>query len=314
MIEPTPPKTSLRARRRERIRERGLTGEFFLDKSFDFVLIFVGLYAATALQRCQDQVREKDEYIAMLHDFKTELEANREQESSIEKDLGPIVVDVQPPEIGGMRDTFDAYFHELHEDEEVLHCLHKEFTVTGGLDSDPEAKAKCHELYTTFLHHHEQADANFDFKPVVLTPFYRYEVWQMYLANGVKIFKNKELAVKIGEIYNNAKIIEKQVSDIESIYNDGFMKQVGKTAATDLELAELVSDEEAEHGLSPERQKLLAHISELIKEEHYATKEVKLILEMNVERMKSTVLLMREEIDAVTAGIEQELDKVDKSR
>jgi hypothetical protein len=310
MTEPTPPKVSLRARRRDRLRERGLTGEFFLDKSFDFVLIFVGLYAATGLQRCQDQVREKDEYIAMLNDFKSELEANRAQEASIEKDLGPIVVGVEPPEIGGMRDTFDAFFHELHEDEAVLDCLHKEFAVAGGLDSEAEAKAKCHELYQGFLHHHEQPDSNFDFKPVVLTPFYRYEVWQMYLANGVRIFKNKELAVKIGEIYNNAKIVEKQVADIESLYNDGFMKQVGRTAATDMELAELVSDEEAEHGLSPERKKLLTHISELIKEEHYATKEVKLVLEMNVERMKSTVLLMRAEIDAVTAGIDEELGKV----
>lgn len=312
MTEPNPTPTTRAGRRRQRLRERGLNAEFFLDKSVDFLLIFVGLYAATGVQRCQDLSREKDEYVAMLQDFKSELEANREQEASIVKDLGPIVVGQTPPEIGDMRETFDAYFHELHEDEEVLECLHKEFTVEGGLETDADAKAKCHELYANFLHHHEQPDANFDFKPVVLTPFYRYEVWQMYLANGVRIFKNKELAVKIGEIYNNAKIIEKQVADIETIYNDAFMKQVGRTAATDLELAELVGDEEAEHGLSAERKQLLSHIAEVIKDEHYATKEVKVVLEMNVERMKSTVLIMRAEIDAVTVAIDEELAKVDR--
>lgn len=289
-----------------------MTVEFFLDKSIDFVMIFVGLYAATGLQRCQDLSREKQEYVAMLDDFKVELQANSEQEASIEKDLGPIVVGEDPPEIGDMRETFDAYFHELHEDEAVLECLHNEFAVASGLADDAEAKAKCHERYQEFLHHHEQPEANFDFKPVVLTPFYRYEVWQMYLANGVRIFKNKELAVKIGEIYNNAKIIEKQVSDIETIYNDAFMKQVGRTAATDAELAELVSDEEAEHGLSPERKQLLSHISEVIKDEHYATKEVKVVLEMNVERMKATVLTMRAEIDTVTVAIDEELGKVER--
>jgi hypothetical protein len=306
----TPPTTRAQRRRRQ-LREKGLTGEFFFDKSFDFVLIFVGLYAATAVQRCQDLSKEKDEYVAMLGDFKAELQANREQEQSIVKDLGPIIVGQKPPEIGAMRDTFDAYFHELHEDEAVLHCLHDEFMVAeGGIGKDAEAKQKCHDLYQNFLAHHHDPEANFDFKPVVLTPFYRYEVWQMYLANGVRIFKNKDLARKIGEIYNNAKIIEKQVADIEETYNDAFMAQVGRTAATDLELAELVADEEAEHGLSPDKKQLLTHISERIKEEHYATKEVKVVLEMEVERMKNTALIMRDEIDTVTQLIDEELASV----
>jgi hypothetical protein len=306
----TPPTTRAQ-RRRSRLREKGLTGEFFFDKSFDFILIFVGLYAATAVQRCQDLSNEKAEYVAMLGDFKAELQSNREQEQSIVKDLGPIVIGQDPPEIGAMRATFDAYFHELHEDEDVLHCLHDEFTVEGSaLSNDAAATQKCHALYQTFLDHHKNSEANFNFKPVVLTPFYRYEVWQMYLANGVRIFKNKDLARKIGEIYNNAKIVEKQVANIETRYNDAFMKQVGRTAATDAELAELVADEEAEHGLSAERKLLLQHISGLIKEEHYATKEVKVVLEMEVERMKNTVLIMREEIDAVTVLIDEELGRI----
>jgi hypothetical protein len=300
-------------RRRARLREQGLSGEFFVDKAVDFVLIFVGLYAAIGVQRWQELAREQHEYVAMLGDFKAELQANGEQERSIVKDLGPIVVGHKPPELGAMRATFDAYFHELHEDQDVLRCLHDEYMVEGSaLSKDPEAKQRCHDRYQAFLEHHQNPEANFDFKPVALTPFYRYEVWQMYLANGVRIFNNKDLARKIGEIYNNAKLIEKQVADIEATYNETFMKQVGRTAATDAELAELVADEEAEHGLSAERKQLFQHISGRIKEEHYATKEVKIVLEMEVERMKNTVLIMREEIDAVSVLIDEELGRVNR--
>lgn len=296
------------ARRREKLRDEGMTLEFVIDKAVDFLLIFVGLYAATATQRWQDRQSEREEYVAMLGDFEVELATNLEQEASIIKDLGPLLLDQDPPELGDMRATFDAYFAELREDEEVLGCLHKEFTVENGLDAS--AKPTCHALYQTFLAHHQQPDANFDFRPVALTPFYRYEVWQMYLANGVRIFQNKELAVAIGEIYNNAKIIERQVAEIEALYNDQFMKQVGKTAATDLQLAELVEDEEAAQGLSSQHERILVRLEEHIKSEHYAVKEIKLVLEMKVERMKSTVLLMRAEIEAVDAEIDAELAAV----
>ena len=284
-----------------------MTVEFVLDKTVDFVLIFVGLYAAIAVQRWQDQAGERDEYVAMLHDFARELETNRDQEGAIVEDLGPILVDQQPPEIGDMRQTFDAFFGQLHADEAVLRCLHDEYAVEGRFA--PEREAECHALYDRFVvdHGKDNTETSFDFEPVVLTPFYRYEVWQMYLANGVRIFANKELAVALGEIYNNAKIIERQVAEIEAVYNDEFMKQVGRTAATDLQLAELVHDVKIEQRLTPERKQVLIRVEEAIKNEHYAVKEIQLVIEMNVERMKSTVLLLRSEIEAASAGIEIEL-------
>ncbi|MBK8263461.1 MAG: hypothetical protein IPK80_19225 [Nannocystis sp.] len=177
-----------------------------------------------------------------------------------------------------------------------------------------EEKAACHALYAKFEQAHNTADthaSSFNFKPAVLTPFYRYEVWQLYLANGVRLFRNKDLAVKIGEIYNNARLVEKQVAEIETIYNDSFMKQVGRSSATDQELAEIIHDEEQEHGLSPQNQTILIHISEAIKEEHAATIEAQSILTLKVERMKSTVGLMHKEIEAVQAAIDDELKVVD---
>jgi len=280
--------------------------ELLVDKSIDFALIFVGLYAATALQRCQDTVKEKQEYVSLLQDFKRELNANVEQEASIEKDLGSIDETAPGKNLGPMQETFKHFFEELEEDEKVVKCLHDEFAVAKDLEH-PEPPEGCHELYKKFDKAHSEHKESFNFQPAVLTPFYRKEVWQLYLADGVKTFRNKELAVDIAEVYANAELIEEQVKDIETTYNDAFMAQVGRTAATDMELAEIVHDEEAHHGLSPTDLKMLQHVDEAIKDEHYASLEVERTLELKVERMKKTVLLMREEIAAVQKAIDTEL-------
>jgi len=283
-----------------------LASELALDKLVDFVLIFVGLYAATALQRCQDTAKEKDEYVAMLRDFKGELSANLEQEAAIERDLGD-VEDVTPGKnLGPMKATFDRFFHQLAEDEKVVACLHEEFATSVHADP-PKANDECHDLYKAFDAAHVGHETKFTFRPAVLTPFYRYEVWQLYIADGVKTFRNKELAVEIGEVYNNARAIEKHVADIEVTYNDAFMTQVGRSAATDMELAEVVHDEEREHGLSEQNQTRLIHISEAVKDEHYSTTEVHHVLELKIELMKGIVLVMRAEIDAINAAIDEEL-------
>lgn len=85
------------------------------------------------------------------------------------------------------------------------------------------------------------------------------------------------------------------------------MTQVGRTAATDLELAEVVHDEETEHGLSAQDQQVLIGISEAVKEEHFAAVEVKSVLELKIERMKRTALLLRQEIADVTKAIRSEV-------
>ncbi len=304
---PSPGFQSAAAKKRAKRAESGGGAlELLLDKSIDFALIFVGLYAATALQRCQDTAKEKQEYVSLLKDFKRELQANVEQEASIEKDLGAIDKTTPGENLGPMQDTFKHFFEELEEDEKVVKCLHDEFAVDEDPEH-PEPPEGCHELYAKFDKAHSEHKESFEFKPAVLTPFYRKEVWQLYLADGVKTFRNKELAVDIAEVYANAALIEEQVKDIETTYNDAFMSQVGRTAATDMELAEIVHDEEAHHGLSASDLTLLLHVDEAIKDEHYASLEVERTLELKVERMKKTVILMRKEILAVQEAIDAEL-------
>jgi hypothetical protein len=285
--------------------------ELVIDKLIDFFLIFIGLYAAIAVQRWQDTAKEKQEYLSLLGDFKRELGANLSQEASIEKDLGPIVDTTPGSNLGPMQETFARFFEELAEDEEVIKCLHDEFAAATKA-GETHVREECHVLYAQFDKAHGKATTSFDFKPAVLTPFYRYEVWELYIADGIKTFRNKDLAVKIAEAYSNARLIEKQVADIEATYNDAFMKQVGRSAATDMELAEIVHDEEQAHGLSSQNQTLLIHVSEAIKEEHYASLEVQRILELKVERMKNIVLLMREEIESVERAIDEEIARIDR--
>ena len=303
---------SAAARKREQRAAKKAEGgsgalDLFFDKSIDFALIFVGLYAATSLQRCQDAEKEKQEYVSLLGDFKRELDANVAQEASIEKDLGSIDASTPGENLGPMEKTFSHFFEELKEDEKIVSCLHDEFVAKHEDDGKSHAPEGCHELYKQFDKGHSGHDTGFSFEPAVLTPFYRREVWQLYLADGVKTFRNKELAVSIAEVYANADLVEEQVQDIEETYNDAFMKQVGRTAATDMELAEIVHDEETAGGLSAADMTLLLHVDESIKGEHYGALEAQRSLELKVERMKKTVLIMRGEIEDVKAAIDEEL-------
>lgn len=291
--------------------------ELALDKLIDFVLIFVGLYAAMAVERCQAAEGEREEYVGMLGDFSSELTANLAQEASIEKDLGPIDQTDPNDNLGPMSKTFEEFFKDLEHDETLVDCLRKQFLRTKH-KVDAAHDAECHAAYAVFHKERKQAKASgksaagFGFKPAVLTPFYRYEVWDMYLAGGVKLFKNKELALHIGEIYSNAKLIERQVADIEKTYNDVFMSQSGRTAATDAELAEIIEDEEEDGELSAEDRKALLDVDESLKDERYEVVELRSVLALKVERLKQTVITMRGEIRDVKEAIGAELAKVGK--
>lgn len=288
--------------------------ELALDKVVDFILIFVGLYAAMSVERCQADHAERDEYVAMLKDFGLELDANRAQERSIEKDLGAIDEATPPNNMGPMAKTFTDFFADLEHDDTLVHCLHEEFLRAKHAVHTPA----CHAAYAKFREEHKKVpgasspQVGFAFRPAVLTPFYRYEVWQMYLAGGVKVFKNKDVAIKIGEVYNNAHLIERQVAEIEKTYNDVFMRQTGRSLATDAELAEIIEDEEEEGELSTEDRRQLVSVDEALKDERFAVLELQGVLVLQVERLKTTVLAMRREIEVAKAAIAEETAKLAK--
>jgi hypothetical protein len=287
--------------------KRSRVVEFLLDKFIDFILIFVGLYAAASLARYQDEADAKDEYVLLLKDFKRELAANLQQETSIEKDLGPLTETTPGKNLGPIEKVFHDYFEELQKDEKVAHCLHVEFASTVDSHVVTEGIDGCHEAYKKFDESHGSDSKHFDFEPAVLTPFYRYEVWELYQVSGVSNFRNKELAVQIGEIYNNARLVERMVADIETTYNDSFLSQVGRSAATDMALAEIVHDEETTHGLSAQDQKILIQVAHDVKHEYFAALEAQNIIALKVERLKNRALLLRKEITEVSQALDQEI-------
>jgi len=286
--------------------------ELALDKVVDFILIFVGLYAAMSVERCQADHAERDEYADLLKDFGLELDANLAQEKSIEKDLGAIDQSTPPNNLGPMAKTFTDFFADLEHDDTLVGCLHAEFLRDKHAVHTPA----CHAAYGMFREEHKKAPgahgprAGFAFRPAVLTPFYRYEVWQMYLAGGIKVFKNKDVAIKIGEVYNNAHLVERQVAEIEKTYNDVFMRQTGRSLATDAELAEIIDDEEEDGVLSVEDRRQLVDIDEALKDERFAVVELQGVIVLQVERLKATVLAMRREIEVAKAAIAEESAKL----
>lgn len=287
--------------------------ELTLDKVIDFVLIFVGLYAAMSVERCQAEHTERDEYVTMLKDFSAELDANLAQEKSIEKVLGAIDQAAPPDNMGPMAKTFTDFFHDLEHDETLVECLRAEFLRA----KHKKRSAECHAAYSKFHDEHKKTAhhapaTGFAFRPAVLTPFYRYEIWQMYLAGSVKLFKNKDVAKKIGEVYNNAHLIERQVADIEKLYNDVFMRQTGRSMATDAELAEIIEDEEEEGELAPDELRQLVTLDEALKNEYFEVVELQGVLRLQVERLKNTVLVMRREIEVAKAAIDEETQKLAK--
>lgn len=284
-----------------------LSGDLVLDKVIDFFLIFIGLYAAIAVQRYQDERKERTEYVVLLEDFVVEIKANRQQHATIERDLGPVIEIPPGPVLGPMAATFEAFEKEMSEDEQLVKCLHREFAP-----AQKKSSPLCHKLYAEFEKNGASragTAAAAHFEPVVLSPFYRYEVWELYTSTGAKLFKNKDLAVKIGEIYNNARLIEKQVAEIEGTYNDTFMKQVGRMLASEASLAEIVHDEETDGSLSAEDVARLGRVGETMRDARFATLEAKSLLEAKIRRMKKTVLTTNGEIDAVLSLLDTELRK-----
>ena len=60
------------------------------DKGLDLVLMFLGLYAAMAVQDFVDHGKDRVQYIKLLEGFQEELESNKAQRTNIESKLGSL--------------------------------------------------------------------------------------------------------------------------------------------------------------------------------------------------------------------------------
>ncbi|HEY0705850.1 MAG TPA: hypothetical protein VGG33_03590, partial [Polyangia bacterium] len=147
------------------------------------------------------------------------------------------------------------------------------------------------------------------FRPVDLAPHYRTEVHQVYLANGIKVFENKHLAVKIGEAYTLAQEIERGMADIEKRFNDGFMQKAGEQEALSSRIEEAFSPEVLLREPDQARAQL-AEVTEEVRTQRYVVVEIHKVLEAKVLRIKEMVVRMDAHLAAVAADIDAELARM----
>jgi hypothetical protein len=290
-----------------------LKQELVLDKVIDFVLIFVGLYAAIAVQKWQDGAKEKAEYNKLLGDFKAELHANQERKRDIEKGLGASGVRGPGKVLGPLQAVFDDYLSSAAEATKVFGCLEPLLPRTPGqrgarMVMSPGMKKECQRVFASA----EQASAGDDeetFQPVDLAPRYRSEVHQVYLANGIKVFENKNLAVKIGEAYTMAREIERGMADIEQRFNDGFMQKAGEQEALTAQIDEALSPDSLKR--QPEQARArLTRVMEELQTQRFVVVEIHKVLEAKVTRIKDMVARMDGHLAAVVSEINAELARL----
>ncbi len=146
------------------------------------------------------------------------------------------------------------------------------------------------------------------FVPIDLAPLYRYEVWQTYLASGIKVFKDKEakvLGLKLGEVYSAAREVEKRVEDIEKVFNDSFMDAKGKIDSLGAEMEDLLGDFDDPDDLR-EAQPRLNEMAEEILASKYDIINIESVIHMKTERLKEYVGDMNKKFDALKAELDKE--------
>lgn len=298
---------SLQAQKREEMNWR----ELAVDKVIDLVLIFLGLYAAIAVQDCQDRAKEKNDYRELLASFQRELTHNQGQKAVLEDSLGPIGTTEPPDNLGPTKRLFDDFRLQADEADRMLTCT---ATLLSAMEGPPrdragaEKLAECAELLEK-VEKGETPASGMQWKPVSLAPLYREDVWQLYLANGVKVFENKDLAVRIGATYSKVKRVEQAVAEIEAFINEGFMQKIGQVSASMSELEELMPSGEDQKKLKaavPQLREKFKALSNQIRAHKTSVAQIQAVIELKVQKLKELMVEMDKGFTEAVAAIEAE--------
>ncbi len=82
--------------------------EIGVDKSIDAILIPVGLFAALWFQGWVDDRKEREDYGALIADFKNEAETNRTRSASLAASIGPFSDTGEDTVLGPINEKYDA--------------------------------------------------------------------------------------------------------------------------------------------------------------------------------------------------------------
>jgi hypothetical protein len=281
--------------------------ELFLDKFVDLVLVFIGLYAAIAVQKWQEDVKDNKEYKRLLRDFRDELQANQGRRAGVEETVGGIDERAPGKALGGLQVTFDEYLKGTADAITLLSCV-EPMLVQAPRKGRKASKAPApSEACRKLLAEVDKNGEGDEFRPVDLAPRYRTDVHQLYLANGIKVFENKGLAVKLSEAYSRARTIESGLAEVERLYNDTFMQKIGEQEAIEGQLEEVVSHEGARRSPGDVREKL-ASVADNVRTQRYVVMELRKVLEAKVVRIKDLLGQADDHLGKVIAEVDKELE------
>ncbi len=287
------------------------------DKSVDLVFMFLGLYAAIAVQDLVDHQKDKQNYQQLLSGFKEELESNQDQRSNIESKLGKLE---EINDIGESGASFKFFSSQGKYMDQFLDCYldMKLKSIKKKSLSDKRIKS-CKVLFKKGFK--LKAPEHLD-----LTPVYRKDVWRFYLAGGVQLFqmfekKVKEarctiegkpsygLAICIGSIYTVLKKVEEQVAEIQSLVNDTYFNRQGILDAEFKNFKRVVktlgkrTDGEAISILK----KHTAHLKSDVQNGQQAVDVSLSLMRFKIKQLKKTALALDQRFNEVLKALNKEI-------
>ncbi len=299
--------------------------DLVIDKLIDLVLMFLGLYAAIAVQDLVDAGKERRQYTQLLQGFSDELRNNKKQRVAVEEKLGAL----DQPGIGQVKARVDFFKAQSSYYARYASCYRdlwaSQNPKTRALTSATEEELRlCLDVV-------KGGFKEKDPEHLALTPVYRRDVWRFYLAGGVHLFQEfegknqgarctlngvvvKSLAICIGSTYGELDEIEREVSGLQELVNDTYFNRQGSLSAVFEEFKERVKpyqkvrSEEAFRAIDA----LARRVAEHAEEGRFAVERTAAVMHFKVKLLKERMLTLDARFKEVRARIRQELGQPSK--
>ena len=311
--------------------------ELLVDKSIDAVLIPVGLFAALWFQGWVDEKKEAEDYASIVSDFRPEVARNRDKVKLLESDLGPVAEIEDEKVLGPLEDKFTNFKDETAQLSQVFDCLDLLIEIDArprppgakkppapapeAAPQDGEAAPPVEEeppemsdeevatlAECVLLFEKAEKASQRPFPAIDLSPFYSYVVWQVYLSNGIKLFKDpeaKRLGLLLGEVYAGQREVEQAVDEIEQLFNDTLMKSSGTLSALIAESQDLMPDDANSEDLTLIRPRV-QEMSQEAWAVRYEVANLRTIVALKVTRLKEYIQEMTTRLEATLKALDAE--------
>lgn len=295
-----------------------LADSIVVDKSLDLILMFLGLYAAMAVQDFVDHRKDRSHFHELLSGFQEELKSNQSQRQTIEAKLGEID---ELKEIGEAGASFSYFSAQTQYMEKFLGC-YTQLRLKGTKGAKPISDEELKECKAILRAGFKQPPP----EHLDLAPVYRREIWRLYIAGGVQLFREFEkpsnearcelegkattrLAVCLGSIYSELEVIEAQVAAIQDLVNETYFHRQGildaefKRFKRQIALLGKRKDAEAAQMISESSAKL----NDRLREGQQAVDISLTLMRFKIRQLKVTARDLDQRIQGVLSSLEREI-------